>query len=220
MLVIIVGAGKIGEAVISFLEDLGIHTRVIDRDPERCGIISRKYSAAVFHGDATDEELLKIAGAEEADTLIACTDSDEINLKVSKIAKEKFSIPMVIARVNHLSTDQNEFREYADVVLSFGGLLIQAIENAVLRKEGLHVLYEDKQSNVIVLKAKVPSSSSLIGTRIKDLIDGGKIQVLLIRGGRVVEIKDDTEVMYGDEFLLMGDRSKVSLFISMLLTRS
>lgn len=219
MLVIIVGAGKIGEAVVGFLEDLGIHIRVIDRDPERCGIISRRYSAAVFHGDATDEELLKIAGAEEADTLVACTDDDGTNLKVSKIAKEKFSIPIVIARVNHLSTNQNEFREYADVVLSVGELLVQAIENAILRK-GPHILYEDKQSNVIVLKAKVPSSSSLIGTRIKDLIDGGKIQALLIRGGKVIEIKDDTEVMYDDEFLLVGDRNKVSLFISMLLTRS
>ncbi len=218
-MVIMVGAGKIGEAVIGFLEDLGIHMRVIDKDPERCGIISRKYSAAVFHGDATDEELLKIAGAEEADTLVACTDDDNINLKVVKTAKEKFSIPVVIARVNHLSTDQSEFREYADVVLSTGELLTQAIENAILRKSP-HILYEDKQSNVIVLKAKVPSSSSLIGTRIKDVVDEDKMSVLLVRDGKVVEIKEDTEIMYGDEFLLAGERNKVSLFISMLLTKS
>ncbi len=219
MLVIIVGAGRIGEAIVGFLEELGIHTRIIDTDPERCGLISRKYSAAVFHGDGRDEELLKIAGADEADTLVACTDDDDVNLAVCKTAKERFSIPRVIARVNHLSTDISKFREYADVVLSEGELLIRAVENAILQRTP-HILFEDEQSKVIVLKAKVPTTSSLIGTKVKDLINDGKVAALLIRDGKVTEIKDDTEIMYGDEFIVAGERSKVTLFISMLLTKS
>jgi trk system potassium uptake protein TrkA len=214
----LVGAGRIGESIIGFLEELGIHTRVIDRDPERCSLISRKYSAAVFHGDGRDEELLKIAGTDETDVLVACTDDDETNLEVCRIAKEKFSVPRVIARINYLSTNHEKFIEYADVILSERKLLIRAIENAILQKSP-NTLYEDEDSRLIVIRAKVPTNSSLIGSKVKDLLGDDKVAALLIRNGKVEVIDDDTEIMYGDELIIAGERDKVTMFASMLLTK-
>jgi trk system potassium uptake protein TrkA len=58
-----------------------------------------------MHGDALVPSTLEEAGALRADALVACTQSDEDNLVISLLAKKRFNVPRVIARVNDPAND-------------------------------------------------------------------------------------------------------------------
>ena len=58
------------------------------------------------HGDALVPSTLEAAGALRADVLVACTQSDEDNLVISLLAKKRFNVTRVIARVNDPANDE------------------------------------------------------------------------------------------------------------------
>ncbi|MFW6049157.1 MAG: NAD-binding protein, partial [Candidatus Bipolaricaulota bacterium] len=56
----------------------------------------------ILHGDGTEPELLESAGANNADALIASTESDALNLVIAILGK-RFSVPKVVAKLNKTS---------------------------------------------------------------------------------------------------------------------
>lgn len=103
MRVIIAGLGDIGTQLA---EDLtvreGFELVLIDQNQEKCEMLSEEYDALVLHGDGTEPELLESAGAKEADSLIATTNSDALNMVIAILAK-KFNVPKVVAKLNKTS---------------------------------------------------------------------------------------------------------------------
>ena len=88
--VFIVGGGKLGFQVAHGLETnyRGVNVRLIDRDRARCDrLASELEGALVLNADGADETLLSEEGIAEADGYVCATDSDEVNLIYSAIAK-------------------------------------------------------------------------------------------------------------------------------------
>ncbi len=103
MKVIIVGIGDIGRQLAEELSARGGFTLVlIDRDPEKCEILSQELDALVLNGDGTEPELLKDAGSSEAHALIATTESDAMNMVIAILGK-RLSIDKVIVKLNTLN---------------------------------------------------------------------------------------------------------------------
>lgn len=106
MLIVIVGAGRVGSAVARQCLSEGHEVSVLDEDPlshERldAGLDSTWEDAGgrftVGHGIEIDA--LVEAGIENADVFIASTDGDNTNLTIAQIAQKRFGVAKVIARV-------------------------------------------------------------------------------------------------------------------------
>ena len=85
--IFIAGGGSIGLNVAKLLEDTH-NIRIIELSEDRAKYLSEKLNnTLVLQGNASDEDLLKDEGIENTDLFLALTDSDEVNVIVSILAK-------------------------------------------------------------------------------------------------------------------------------------
>ncbi|MBJ7328839.1 MAG: TrkA family potassium uptake protein [Solirubrobacteraceae bacterium] len=106
MLVLIVGAGRVGSSVARTALAAGHEVSVLDEDPlshERldAGMETTWEDAGgrFTVGTALETEALLAAGIDEADVFIASTDGDNTNLTIAQIAQKRFGVERVIVRV-------------------------------------------------------------------------------------------------------------------------
>ncbi|GAI20066.1 unnamed protein product, partial [marine sediment metagenome] len=98
--VMILGGSRIGVQTASLLAKLGISTKLIERDKEKCEKIAESLPhTLVINGDGTNIDLLKSEGIETTDGFVAVTGYDEDNLLVSLLAKH-LGTKKVIAKVD------------------------------------------------------------------------------------------------------------------------
>ncbi len=95
--VIIAGFGRYGNIVGRFLKANGIRTTVLEIDSDRVELL-RKLGLKVYYGDATREELLKSAGADDAKLIIIALDSPEKCLELVETVKKHFPHLHVLVR--------------------------------------------------------------------------------------------------------------------------
>jgi trk system potassium uptake protein TrkA len=106
MFVLIVGAGRVGSTVARNMLRDGHEVSCLDEDPEshaRLEIsLDKPWEDMGGHftvGTALEIEALTAAGIDRADVFVASTDGDNTNIVISQIAKRRFNVPTVIARV-------------------------------------------------------------------------------------------------------------------------
>lgn len=89
--VIIIGGGNIGLYVAKGLEKLGsMKIRLIERDRKRAELIAEELERTiVLEGDGLDRAILREAGAAEAESVVAVTDNDQVNVLASVVAKRE-----------------------------------------------------------------------------------------------------------------------------------
>jgi trk system potassium uptake protein TrkA len=102
MRVIITGIGDTGHQLAEELSSQGDYELVlVERDEEKCEMLSQEVDALVIHGDGTEPAILEKAGAKEADVLVAATESDALNMVIAILGK-RFSVPKVIVKLNKI----------------------------------------------------------------------------------------------------------------------
>src|SRR5688572_9464782 len=99
MNIVMCGAGEVGRHVADVLAAAGHDITVVDLDGERLRHIADSMDVGTLAGNGASAEVLREAGAEDADLLVAATDSDEINLLCASIAKA-IGAKRTIARVH------------------------------------------------------------------------------------------------------------------------
>ena len=98
--VMILGGSRIGIQTAAILAKLGINTKLIERDKEKCEKIAESLPhTLVINGDGTNIDLLKSEGIETIDGFVAVTGFDEDNLLVALLAKH-LGTKKVIAKVD------------------------------------------------------------------------------------------------------------------------
>jgi len=115
--VIVVGFGRVGQAVAKGLADLGAHCLVIDRHEGTEDAI-RELGAVPMIGDATDEADLVEAGIHRARALVASADQDDVNLVITLTARALQPDLRIISRVNEAGWRDRIIRAGADVAQS------------------------------------------------------------------------------------------------------
>jgi trk system potassium uptake protein TrkA len=106
MFILIVGAGRVGSSLARAMLKDGHEVSCLDEDPEGHARLevgldqSWEDSGGQFTvGTGLEIEALEAAGIERADAFIAATDGDNTNIIISQIARQRFNVPTVIARV-------------------------------------------------------------------------------------------------------------------------
>ena len=101
MYVIIAGGGKVGWNLARELLEKGTEVTVIENDRRRYLTVEQELEHAIQYGDATELWVLERAGIQRADLVIAVTGDDEDNILICQVAKEKYLVERIVARVNN-----------------------------------------------------------------------------------------------------------------------
>lgn len=99
MKVIICGAGQVGASIARYLCTEANDITIIDTEPELVRRIQESHDVQGIVGHAAHPEVLRDAGAESADMLVAVTYADEVNMVACQVAHSLFSVPTKVARV-------------------------------------------------------------------------------------------------------------------------
>ena len=102
MFVLIVGGGKVGLNTARQLTRLGHEIVLVEQRSSRFALIAEELGdESLVFGDGTEVWVLEKAGIGRCDMVVAVTGDDEDNIIISQIAKLKFGVPKVVARVNN-----------------------------------------------------------------------------------------------------------------------
>jgi len=100
MRIIIVGCGRVGARVAAELDSRGEHVTVIDTNPRAFNRLPPTFKGETARGNGTDEDVVRSAGGEQADIVMALTEGDNRNALAAQLAKHTFHVPRVIAKIN------------------------------------------------------------------------------------------------------------------------
>jgi trk system potassium uptake protein len=100
MRAIIIGCGRVGARTAVELDQRGDHVTVIDTDQRAFSRLPNTFGGVTVRGSGTDEDVLRGAGAEMSDLLIALTEGDNRNALAAQLGKHVFGIPRVVAKIN------------------------------------------------------------------------------------------------------------------------
>lgn len=103
MRIVILGCGRVGSTLAAILTREGHHVAVIDRDQgafdKAAQRLGADFTRETVRGVGIDEGTMRQAGIEEADAFVAVTSGDNTNIVAAQIARQRFRVPKVVARV-------------------------------------------------------------------------------------------------------------------------
>ena len=99
MKIIIVGYGRVGTQLVRLLAHKNHSIVVIDKEHDALEKAPEEAGVRVLIGDAVDPDMLRQAGADKADVLLALTREENTNLMVAQMARIAFQVPKVVAMV-------------------------------------------------------------------------------------------------------------------------
>jgi len=189
--VVVVGGGRVGLRTAELLHDRGHAVIVIERDPARADAISDAYVATVIEGDATRPSVLKQAGLDRADALLALSGSTGTNLAVSLATDRLSPGTQTVMRTDEGGIE--EYAEYVDTVIfperAGARVAANAIEPELRALEGV-------RGDLDVLEVTVAESAPVAGRTLD--------AVSLPTGCLVVSDSDGTSIATADTELVAG----------------
>ncbi len=108
MKIIIIGAGQVGGTLAENLVGENNDITIIDRDGNSLRNLQDKFDLRVVEGHGANPDVLREAGAQDADMLVAVTNNDETNMIACQIAYTMFNTPNKIARIRNESYLNNK----------------------------------------------------------------------------------------------------------------
>jgi len=99
MKVLILGCGRIGSALATLMSREHHEVRIIDRDSDAFRRLGSDFGGMRVVGNGIDEDVLHRASIDDADAFISVTNGDNTNIMAAQIAKEKFGVSKVLARI-------------------------------------------------------------------------------------------------------------------------
>lgn len=199
MRLVIVGGGKVGSYLTRVLRVAGHVVAVIEQDAGRAAGLAEETEALVLEGDGTDVELLKTAGADRADWLLAVTGLDENNVVACQLGAT-LGANRVLARLNN-PRNRPTFEALGIPVVAVTDLMVQVISREVEADVGELVrLALLGRGQVSLLEVQIPDDTD--EPEVVDLdLPQPSILVSVVRGDEVIVPKATTRLVPGDRVL-------------------
>src|SRR5246127_5651824 len=203
MYVLIAGAGKVGWNLARELIGRDQEVTLIESDHARYRVVEEELEHAVQYGDATELWLLERAGIQRADLVIAVTGDDEDNILICQMAKEKYGVQRIVARVNNPRNLQHFRLLDIQPAVSATDLILRLIEHEV-PEYGLVQLLALEEEHLEIIELEVGEGSRAAGLRVSEVpIPDGSLVISVLRCGAGFVPKADSVIQAGDQVLLI-----------------
>jgi trk system potassium uptake protein TrkA len=212
MKIVILGAGQVGSSVAESLVSEQNDITVVDIEPQRLRTLQDRLDLRTIAGSAAHPSVLVEAGIEDADLLVAVTQSDETNLVACRIAARMFNVPRRIARIratDYLANQRVLGDEGFDVDLSIcpEQVLTDYIVKLVEFPEALQVLnFADGRVSLVAVRAF--GGGPLVGHPLREMRQHSPNSdtriVAIFRGDRSIVPDGDTVIEAGDEVFCLA----------------
>ena len=209
MKIIIVGCGKVGVTLADKLNGENHDIVLIDLNAEKLRAITDSIDVMGVAGNGAVYQTQIEAGIQEADLMIATTNSDELNMLCCLIAKKAGNCH-TIARIRNpeYSSEIHYFQEELNLSLAINPELAAANEIAkLLRFPSAIKIDTFAKGRLELLKFRIPERSSLDGMKILEVGQKLRCNVLIcvIERGRQVIIPDgNISLQVGDKISFIG----------------
>jgi len=223
MKILILGAGQVGSSAAYHLSrEEANDVTVVDMRAEVLRELQDRLDIRTVVGHAAYPDVLERAGADDADIIVALTDTDETNMVACQVAYTLYHTPTKIARIRAVEymTARKLFTQDAipvDVRISPEQLVCQYIEQLILYPGALQVL-DFAGGRVRLVGARADRRGSLVGQKIAALKEHipnteGRIAAIY-RDGKSIQPRGDTVINDGDEVFFLAARQDVRVFMS------
>ncbi len=224
MKIIILGAGQVGSSLADNLASEANDITIVDTDGIQLETLQQRLDLRTVQGQASHPEVLRRAGAEDADMLIAVTNSDETNIVACQVAYTLFRTPTKIARVR-----AQEYIEYPqlfkseampiDVLISPEQLVTDYVFRLIENPGALQVLgFAEGLVQLVAVRAYY--GGPLVGHELRTLrehMPGVDTRVAAIyRRGRALTPEGHTVVEADDEVFFIAAKKDIRAVMSEL----
>ena len=223
MKILILGAGQVGSSAAYHLSrEEANEVTVVDMRPEVLRELQDRLDIRTVVGHAAYPEVLNRAGANDADIVVALTDTDETNMVACQVAYTLFHTPTKIARIrsaDYMNTNELFSQDAIpiDVGISPEQLVCEYVEQLILHPGASQVL-DFAGGRVRLVGVIADRDGLLVGQRIATLKEHvpnteGRIAAIY-RQGKAMLPDGETVIQEGDEVFFIADRKDIRVFMS------
>jgi trk system potassium uptake protein TrkA len=223
MNIIILGAGQVGSTVATELaKEESNEITVVDTNQQILSELQDRLDLRTICGNGSYPGLLEDAGADDADMLIALTNSDEINMIACQVASSLFHTPTKIARIRspEYLGRPGLFAEDSipvDFMISPESLVTEYIYHLIEHPSALQVLdFAGGRAQLVAVKAY--HDGLMVGRELKtmnDVVPGVDMRVAAIfRGGKSIQPSAECVIEAEDEVFFLAAREHIPTVIS------
>ena len=202
MFAIVAGGGKVGSNVARTLLRSHHEVILIEQREDRYESLEQEFAHLAHSGDATELFVLERAGiGRPADIVIAVTGDDEDNLVIGQLAREKYGVERVIARVNDPRNERLFDLLEIPQTVSATQMVLGLIEHEVPEHELVHLL-ELRKENLEIVEVAVDRGAPCAGKRIEELsLPDSTRLISVMRDGKAEIAVGQTKLEPGDQVL-------------------
>ena len=224
MKIIIIGATTAGVELAEYLVSGGHAVTLVDNPSETLSQIAGRLDLRVVQGMPSRPSVLRSAGAENTELIVATSNVDEINMAACSIAASLFQIPRKIARIrtpDYLTEADEIFGPHAipiDHIIAPEHLIADSIMD-LIDLPGASAIANFCNGRIIIVAAKCAHGGKLLGEKVLKLEDfGAKVSVLaLYRNDSLVSNLKEADLCEGDEVYFCCEKDRALSVIGGLL---
>lgn len=215
---IVVGAGEVGYHLSLRLSQEKMDVVVIDKDEGKVKRVIDNLDVQAIHGSGSSFETLKQAGIENADMLIAATNSDEVNMISCLVASAQSKVPIKIARIRNPEYIQNpgilgEKHLNIDLTINPEQEMVRSIARLVEIPDVADVV-EFAEGRVRISGIKVDPHSYVTGKKLRDLSKENEKHDIIIaaifRNDQVIIPRGDDVIQENDLVYAVTESKKIT----------
>lgn len=181
MHIVIMGCGRVGSRLAKVLTLEGHEIAVIDKDPAAFKRLGKTFKGQAVEGIGFDRDVLKKAGIDRSDAFIAVTNGDNHNVVGALVAKNKFRVPKVVARIYDPAREKL-YQHLGIQTISSTAWAANKIKNLICHIELIRH-FSFGNGEVEIVEGEI--SPQLTGRSVNDLNIPGEITVVaIVRFGR------------------------------------
>lgn len=210
--IVVVGAGNVGLNLIKIIEndfpDIGC--KIIDNDLERTKTIASQLSEqnTILFGDALDANILKEAGASNAEAIISVTDDDEVNIFSSLLAKD-LGCKRSMAIVSNTNYRRLSKKLDLDVLINPGNITTSAILQYV-RRGKVREVHDFGNERGEIMEIEILPTTKFADKKIEDLtIPEGVVIGGIVRNKELIIPDNNTILLVNDKLIIFSDPSSI-----------
>jgi trk system potassium uptake protein TrkA len=217
MKILILGAGQVGGTLAENLAKEAFDITLVDQDPVRLAELADRLDIQTVEGWASHPDVLRRAGADDADMLVAVTSSDEVNMIACQVCYSLFRTPTKIARVrssSYLTREGFFSKEHMpiDVLINPEQVVTKHIHELLKHPGALQVLdFADGRAQLVAMRAYY--GGPLVGQALSFLrehMPNADTRVAAIfRRGRAIIPKGSTVIEADDEVFFIAAREHI-----------